>query len=108
MIHFEISVILELLTIAGGFVLLHRANREAAPLLKVAAFILIGGGILLGLSTIFFSIQGYHRGYSGHPGMMGPGRWPMHPGGMPMDPSMMPMRPGMPGTGAPMAPGPGE
>lgn len=77
--HFEIAAIFELLTIAAGFMLLHRAKKETSDLLKVAAFILIVGGILLGLGTAYRSFS-YRSFYGPQPGMMGPGYMHMFPG----------------------------
>lgn len=76
----DITGILELFAIAGGLVLLHRASKDApARLLKAAGWVLVAGGIAVGLCTSYYWLQYQSRGdfagaYLGHPGMMsGPG-----------------------------------
>jgi len=101
----DIAGILEIMAIAAGLVLLHHAAKQgAATLLKVAGWVLIAGGIAVGLCTTSYWFQYRSQGdfdaaYMSSVGMM------HHPGmaaGMGMGPGMM-----RPGTGTmprPMSP----
>ena len=72
----DIAGMLELFAIAAGLVLLHRAGKEApAKLLKVAGWVLVAGGIVVGACTTFYWFKYQSRGefdtvYMGYPGMM--------------------------------------
>lgn len=94
----DIAGMLEIFAIAGGLVLLHRASKEPpAQLLRTAGWVLVVGGIVIGLCTAYYwlryrlhgEFRSAHMGYPGMiyapgagmgPGMMGPGT--MRPGMM--------------------------
>ena len=70
----DIAGMLELFAIAAGLVLLHRADKEApAKLLKAAGWVLVAGGILVGICTTFYWFKYQSRGEldSAHMGMTG-------------------------------------
>jgi hypothetical protein len=75
----DMAGVLELFAIAAGFVLLHRAGKEApARLLRVAGFVLVIGGIAIGLCTTYYWFQYRARGdfqtaHMMYPGAMTPG-----------------------------------
>ncbi len=87
----DIAGMLEIFAIAAGLVLLHRASKESpAKLLKAAGWVLVAGGVVVGLCTTFYwfkyqsrgEFATTHMGYRGvmsdpgtgmGPGMMGPG-----------------------------------
>lgn len=51
----DIAGILEIMAVAAGFVLLHFSKKEApAPMLKIAALILIIGGLSAGACTAYY------------------------------------------------------
>ena len=50
----DIAGMLEIFAIAGGLILLHFAAKEGAKLLRIAGWILIAGGIILGACTLFY------------------------------------------------------
>ena len=59
----NIAGVLELVTVATGLVLMHRAGKEApAGLLKVAGAVLIAGGILLGAATTTYWFRYWSHG----------------------------------------------
>lgn len=101
----DIAGILEIMAIAAGLVLLHRAAKDGSgALLKAAGWVLVAGGIAVGLCTTTYWFQYRSQGEFDHAhtswtGMM------HHPGigaGMGMGPGMV-----QPGTGTmphPMAP----
>ena len=62
----DIASVLELFAIAGGLVLLHFARKESSALLKVAAIILIVGGILAGACTITYWLHYQASGQFNH------------------------------------------
>jgi len=103
----DIAGMLELFAIAAGLVLLHRAAKEApARLLKAAGWVLVAGGIVVGLCTSYYWYRYQARGefdsgHMGYPGMMYGEGGSMGPG---MRPGMM--GPGMTGPGM-MTPGSG-
>ena len=84
----DIAGLLEIFAIAGGLVLLHRASKEApAKLLKAAGWVLVAGGVIVGLCTSYYwfkyqsrgEFDSAHMGYGNMmrsqgmgPGMMGP------------------------------------
>jgi hypothetical protein len=89
-----IAGLLGIFAIAGGLVLLQRASKEApARLLKAAGWVLVAGGVIVGLCTSYLfkyqsrgEFDSAHMGYGSMirsqgmgPGMMGP----MGPGSMP-------------------------
>lgn len=94
----DIAGMLEIFAIAGGLVLLARARKEApARLLAAAGWVLVVGGISVGLCTSYYwfryqsrgdfaAAHGPSAGMTGRvtgPGMMGP-----VPGSMPGSGSM--------------------
>ena len=101
----DIAGILEIMAIAAGLVVLHRATREGgATLLKVAGWVLVAGGIAVGLCTTTYWLQYRSQGEFESACMSSAGR--MHHPGMGMGPGMM--RPGegpMPRRVAPPADG---
>ncbi len=102
----DIAGMLELFAIAAGLVLLDRASKDApAKLLKAAGWVLVAGGVVVGLCTTLYWFKYQSRGefdntHMGYPGMM-------HDTGTGMQPGMM-VGPGMrsmpSGTTAPPAP----
>ncbi len=59
----DIAGMLELFTIAAGFVQLHRASKEVpAKLLKAASWVLIVGGFVVGACTTFYWFRYQSRG----------------------------------------------
>lgn len=78
----DIAWMLELFAVAWGFVLLHRAAKEApAKLLQLAGWVLVLGGIGTALCTgyYWFSYQG--RGHFDAPHGHGAATMPMPNGG---------------------------
>lgn len=84
----DIAGLLEIFAVAAGLVLLHRASREApAKLLKAAGWVLVAGGIAVGLCTTYYWFKYQSRGefdstHMGSPGMMYGPRTGMGPGMM--------------------------
>ncbi len=94
----DIAGMLEIFAIAAGLVLLHRASKDApAQLLKAAGWVLVAGGVVVGLCTTLYwfkyqsrgEFDNTHMGYPGMmhdtgtcvgPGMMGPGMGSMRSG----------------------------
>lgn len=70
----DIAGMLEIFAIALGLVLLHRASKEApAKLLKAAGWVLVAGGVVVGLCTTLYWVKYQSRGefdstYMGYPG----------------------------------------
>jgi hypothetical protein len=69
----DIAGMLEVFAIATGLVLLHRASKEApAKLLKAAGWVLVVGGVSVGLCTSYYwfkyqsqgGFETTHMGYS--------------------------------------------
>lgn len=89
----DIAGILEIVAIAAGFVLLHRARKEApARLLQVGGWVLVIGGIAVGLCTTYFWFVYQSQGAFDGPYGMGPGMMQIPGGGMgpaTMDPGGM-------------------
>lgn len=86
----DIAGILVVFAIAAGLVLLHRASKEApAKLLRAAGWVLVAGGLVVGLCTIYYWCRYLVRGefataHTECPGMMygpgtGMGPWMMGP-----------------------------
>lgn len=50
----DIAGMLEVFAVAGGLVLLHRARKESAGLLKAAGLVLVVGGVAVGLCTSYY------------------------------------------------------
>ncbi len=71
----DIAGILEIFAIAGGLVLLHRASKEPpAKLLKAAGWVLVAGGVIVGLCTSYYWFKYQSRGefdsaHMGYPNM---------------------------------------
>lgn len=95
----DIAGMLELFAIAAGLALLHRAAKDgSARLLKIAGWVLVVGGIAVGLCTGYYWFK-----YQAQGGFDSASAWPgatmddaMHPGSPSMgDPGRMPgMEPG--------------
>lgn len=84
----DIAFLLEMALVALGLVLLHRAAKERAGLLRLAGVVLVATGILGALCTGYFWFRYYGQGGfdHAHPPMMDAiGEMPMHmpEGGMP-------------------------
>lgn len=56
----DIAGVLEIAIIAAGLVTLYFANKEKAPLLRAAAWLMIIGGIAVGMCTAYWWLK-YHR-----------------------------------------------
>lgn len=73
----DVAGMLELFAIAGGLLLLHRAGTEApGRLLKSAGWVLVAGGIVVGLCTSYYWFKYQARGefegaHVSNAGMMG-------------------------------------
>ena len=50
----DIAGMLEIFAIAGGLILLHFAAKEGAKLLRIAGWILLAGGIIVGACTLYY------------------------------------------------------
>ncbi len=86
----DIAGMLEVFAIAAGLVLLHRASKEApAKLIKTAGWVLVAGGVGVGLCTSYywFKYQSQGEFESTHTGYCEP----MHDSDM--RPEMMKRRP---------------
>lgn len=72
----DIAGMLELFAIAAGLVLLHRAAKDGpAKLLKAAGWVLVVGGVAVGLCTTYYWFKYQSRGefdgaHMGYPKMM--------------------------------------
>ena len=54
----DIAGMLEIFAIGFGFVLLHKARSESNPgLLKTGAWVLLAGGVIVGLCTIYYFFE---------------------------------------------------
>lgn len=58
----DIAGILEIAVIAAGLITLHFANKERSIILKVAAGLMIVGGIAAGSCTTYWWLQYYNKG----------------------------------------------
>ncbi|MEA3247393.1 MAG: hypothetical protein U9Q74_14660 [Gemmatimonadota bacterium] len=77
----DIAGMLEIMAVAGGIVLLHRAGKDAAAgLLRLAGWILVVGGIAVGACTTYYWFQYRSQGAFQTAHMMAPGQ--MMPGVM--------------------------
>jgi hypothetical protein len=103
----DIAGLLAIFAIAGGLVLLHRASKEApAKLLKAAGWVLVAGGVIVGLCTSYYWFKYQSRGDFDSAHM----DFPNMTRSRGMGPEMMgPMGPGsMPGGIRPLAEQPGD
>lgn len=69
----DIAGMLEIFAIAGGLILLHYAAKEGAKLLRVAGWIMLVGGIVVGACTLFywFTYNSQNAFDRAHPHAMG-------------------------------------
>lgn len=66
----DIAGILEIAVIAAGLITFYFANKEKSALLKGAAWLMIIGGIAVGLCTTYWWFTYHKRGYFEHPAAM--------------------------------------
>ncbi|PIR39764.1 MAG: hypothetical protein COV35_00750 [Alphaproteobacteria bacterium CG11_big_fil_rev_8_21_14_0_20_39_49] len=66
----DIAGILEIAVIAAGLITLYFAGKEKSVLLKSAAWLMIVGGIAVGLCTTYWWFTYHKRGYFEHPASM--------------------------------------
>ena len=66
----DIAGILEIAVIAAGMITLYFAGKEKSGLLKGAAWLMIIGGIAVGLCTSYWWFTYHKRGYFEHPAAM--------------------------------------
>lgn len=63
----DIAGILEIAVIAAGLIILYFADKEKSALLKSAAWLMIIGGVAVGLCTTYWWFTYHGRGYFEHP-----------------------------------------
>lgn len=63
----DIAGILEIAVIAAGLITLYFANKEQSGLLKGAAWLMIIGGIAIGLCTSYWWFKYHSSGYFNNP-----------------------------------------
>ena len=69
----ELTFVMELIAIALGLYFLFLAEKEKAKILKVAGYILVIGGTLIAMESLFFGIKWWVKGVppTGYPKMGG-------------------------------------
>lgn len=69
----ELTFVMELIAIALGLYFLYLAEKEKAKILKVGGYILLIGGILITIETVFFGVRWWVKGVppTGYPKMGG-------------------------------------
>lgn len=66
----DIAGILEIAVIAAGLITLYFAGKEKSALLKTAAWLMILGGIAVGLCTTYWWFKYYSQGDFEHPAII--------------------------------------
>lgn len=64
----DIAGILEIAVIAAGLITLYFANKEKSTLLKSAAWLMIIGGIAVGICTSYWWLKYHSHGHFEHAG----------------------------------------